>query len=124
MLAAFAKWERKRFVQRCNEGKARKRAKGVTHTDRFIGGSCIPWGYKLVGKRKCKLVYDWKLRNTAQWFIELQESGWDYWTIWLHCLQHRILRNYRGKKREWTPDAIRNAIRRELELQEVHLPKA
>lgn len=118
MLAAFAEWERKRFVQRCNEGKARKRAKGSTPTERFIGGSaCVPWGFKLVGRRKCKLVYDWELRKTAQWFIELHQSGWDYRTIWLHCLQRRIFRSYRGKTREWMPDAIKNAIRMERALQ-------
>lgn len=119
MLAAFAEWERKRFVQRCNEGKARKRAKGTTHTERFIGGSaCVPWGFKVVGKRKCKLVCDWELRKTAQWFIELHRSGWDYREIWLFCLQRRIFRNLRGRTREWTLDAIRNAIRKELALQE------
>jgi len=117
VMGAVAEWERKRIIQRTLEGKARKRAKGKTEQEQYLGGPHVKWGYKIIGKRNCRIVEDTELRETARLFIRLWQQGWTYRRIWLFCLKEKVLRTVHGQTREWTLNAIRNAILKESALQ-------
>jgi DNA invertase Pin-like site-specific DNA recombinase len=124
ILGLFAEWERKRFIQRSMEGKARKKAMGKTPHQRYIGGH-PPWAMKHINVGKKKVLIPCKYtREMARWFIECFERGWDIKKIWFYTLRNRIHRFARnGSKAEWSPHTIQIAMDNELALQKAEAEK-